>query len=362
MTPALSGIFKESTCGAGWCGISEAKRSASGALRKGLVEIGQDVVDVLDADGEADEFWFDAAGELLLGGKLGVGRGGWVNGEGFGVSEIGDVGEELESVDELCSGVCSAFDSKDDYAATLAAKVFFVFSELGVVRQAREADPFDVGVVLEVFGDGEGVFAVAIHAKGEGFDSLKELPGVVRGDTGTEVSKGDGAHAEDVGEGGEHVWKVVSPAEAVIGAIRLVEEGVFASGPVEAAGVDDDATEAGSMATEPFGEGVDDDIGAVVEGAGEVRSGAGCVDNERDSVGFGNGSDGVEVGDFEGGVGDGFAEKGAGFFVDGIGKLLGVLGVDEANFDSEGWKDVVELGVRASVEIAGGDDVVPRFG
>ena len=300
---------------------------------------------MLDADGEADKFRLDAAGDLLLGGELGMGGGGMVDGEGFGVTEVGNVGEELEGVDEFGAGFCATFDAEDDDAAAFAAEVFFVFGEFGIVGETGEADPFDRRVVFEMLCDGEGVFAVAVHTEGEGFDALEELPGVVRGDAGAEVAKRDGAHAEDVGERGEHLGEVVSPAEAVVGAIGLVEEGVLAASPVEATGVDDDATQAGSMATEPFGEGVDDDIGAVVEGAGEVRSGAGCVDNERDSVGFGNGSDGVEVGDFEGGVGDGFAEKGAGFFVDGIGKLLGILGVDEANFDSEGWKDVVELGV-----------------
>ena len=154
----------------------------------------------------------------------------------------------------------------------------------------------------------------------------------------------------------------MSPAEAVVGAIGLVEERMFSASPVEAAGVDDDAAEAGAVSAEPFCEGVDDDVRAMVEGAGKVRSGASGVDDERDPVGLGDGSDGVEVGDFEGGVGDGFAEQGACFVVDGVGELLGILGIDEADFDSEGGKKVVKLGVGAAVEIAGRDDVITRFG
>jgi len=329
---------------------------------EGLIEVGEEVVEVFDTDGKADEFGFDAAGELLLGGELGVCRGGGVNGERFGVAEVGDVGEKLKGVDELGSGFCSSFDAEDDDAAAFAAKVFFVLGELGVIGEAGEADPIDGRVVLEMLGDGEGVVAVAFHAEGKGFDSLQELPGVVRRDAGTEIAKRDGAHAEDVGEGGEHVGEVVAPAETVVGAIGLVKEGVFAAGPVEAAGVDDDAAEAGSVTAEPFGEGVDDDIRAMIERPGEVRGGAGGVHDKGDAVGFGNGSDAVEVGDFEGGVGDGFAKEGAGFVVDGIGKLLGILGVDKTDFDAKGWKEVVELGVGAAVKVTGGDDVVTGLG
>lgn len=56
---------------------------------------------MFNADGEADEFGADAAGELLVGGELGVGGGGGVNGERFGVAEVGDVGKHLEVVDEF---------------------------------------------------------------------------------------------------------------------------------------------------------------------------------------------------------------------------------------------------------------------
>ncbi len=49
-------------------------RSASGSLEADG-DIGEDVVDVLDTDGEADESGSDAGRELFLGGELGV-RGG----------------------------------------------------------------------------------------------------------------------------------------------------------------------------------------------------------------------------------------------------------------------------------------------
>ena len=157
-------------------------------LCEGLVEVDEDVVDVLDADGEADEFGADAACDLLFGSELGVSGGGGMDGEGFGVAEVGDVGKKLKGVDEFGAGFGSAFDSEDDDAAAFTTEVFLVLGELGVVGEAGEADPFDRGVVFEVFGDGEGVFAVAVHAEREGFDSLEELPGIVGGYAGTEIT------------------------------------------------------------------------------------------------------------------------------------------------------------------------------
>ena len=142
----------------------------------------------------------------------------------------------------------------------------------------------------------------------------------------------------------------------------MVEERVFAGGPVEFAGVDDDAADAGAVAAEPFGERVDDDVRAEVDGSGEIGRGEGGIDDQRQAVGVGDVGDGLEVGDFQRGIGDGLAEQGAGLGVDGGGEVFRVVGIDEAHLDAERGQDVVELGVGAAVEVAGGDDVVAGLG
>ncbi len=54
--------------------------------------------------------------------------------------------------------------------------------------------------------------------------------------------------------------------------------------PVEVAAVDDDAADGGAVAADPFGGGVHDDVGAVVEGAAEVAACAeGVVDHDGDA-------------------------------------------------------------------------------
>ncbi len=148
----------------------------------------------------------------------------------------------------------------------------------------------------------------------------------------------------------------------MVGGVGGVEQRVAAGVPREAGAVDDDPAEAGAVAAEPLGERVDDDVGAVGERAGEGGGGEGGVDDQRQAVGAGDVGDGLEVGDLERGVGHRLAEQGAGVGVDRGGEAGWVGGVDEADADAERGQDVVELGVGAAVEVAGGDDVVAGAG
>lgn len=50
-------------------------------LRESLIEVGDDVIDVLDTDGETDEVLGEVSGLELLLGELGVGGGGGVDDE-----------------------------------------------------------------------------------------------------------------------------------------------------------------------------------------------------------------------------------------------------------------------------------------
>ena len=327
-----------------------------------MVNVGEDVVDVLDADAESNQSRGDARSGLLLIAELGVGRGGGMNGEGTGVADVGEVGEEFEALDKLLTGFLAACDLEDDHGAAFAFEVFEVLVVFGVGFEAGKTNRSDAGLVLEVAGDSVGVFAVAFHAQRQGFDALQGDPGVVRRKGGAEVAKRDGAHAQDVGKRGERLGQVVPPTQAVVGGVGIIEKRMFASGPVEGAGVDDDPADAGAVSAEPFGEGVNDDVRPVLDGLAEVGRGEGGVDDEGQAMGVGDAGDRFQVGNLAGGVGDGLAEDGAGFVVNRIGKSLRILGIDKFDGDPEGREDVVELGVAAAVKVAGGDDVVASLG
>src|SRR5271165_7667263 len=90
-----------------------------------LIEIGQDVVDMLDADRQAHVALGHAGRELFCGRELRVGRRRRVDDERASVADVGDVIEEFQRVDELWSRFAPAPELEADEAALPAAQVFF---------------------------------------------------------------------------------------------------------------------------------------------------------------------------------------------------------------------------------------------
>jgi acyl-CoA synthetase (AMP-forming)/AMP-acid ligase II len=80
--------------------------------RQRLVEIGDDVVDVLDADRQAHIARRHAGLQLLLGRQLRMRRAGRMDGEAARVADVGDVIEHLERVDEARPASMPPFSSK----------------------------------------------------------------------------------------------------------------------------------------------------------------------------------------------------------------------------------------------------------
>ena len=71
------------------------------AVGDGLIEIGEDVADILDADGESDQLGGHAGAGLLLDGKLLVRGGRGMDDQRLGIADIGQQRKQLERVDEL---------------------------------------------------------------------------------------------------------------------------------------------------------------------------------------------------------------------------------------------------------------------
>ena len=153
-------------------------REASDEL-EGVVKGADDVIDVLESDGEADEFGLESGLALILVGELGVGGGGGVDDEALGVADVGEEAEELDVVDESDTLGAAALDAEDDHAAGAVGEVLLGEGVGGVGGESGIADPGDLRMVAEILGDLEGVGAVALHAEGKGLDALEEDPGGV---------------------------------------------------------------------------------------------------------------------------------------------------------------------------------------
>src|SRR5437762_14225670 len=76
--------------------------------RKRLPKVGDEVIDVLETNREADEVRGGARGNLLLRLQLRVGRGGRVDDQRLRVADVGEETEDLHVVDQLAAGIHAA--------------------------------------------------------------------------------------------------------------------------------------------------------------------------------------------------------------------------------------------------------------
>lgn len=153
------------------------------------LQIGLDVVDVLETNRQAHQAGRDTGCELLLGSELRVRGGGRVDDEGLCVAHVGEVREELHVVHHVEAGLTTALDAKDHYAAKAVLEETGSNLVRGVILESRVADPRDLGVVLQPLGDGECVVGMALDAQGQGLEAdADELRGVRR-ERGTKVAQ-----------------------------------------------------------------------------------------------------------------------------------------------------------------------------
>jgi hypothetical protein len=86
-------------------------------LLQGLIDVGQDVVDVLEAYRQPDEVGRYASGELLLCRELLVRGGGRVDGQAARVAHVRDVRDQLQCIDELAALFGAALDAEAENGA-----------------------------------------------------------------------------------------------------------------------------------------------------------------------------------------------------------------------------------------------------
>ncbi len=144
------------------------------------LEIGDDVVDVLEADRKAHIAIGHAGCDLIAGAELGMRRGRGVDGEASRIADIGDVVEQLKRVDEAPSGFLACRQLEADKAAIAALQVF--------VRPLAEHASLERWVdhlrhfrpLGEVIGDRQRVGGMALDAQRQRLDALQDQEGVER--------------------------------------------------------------------------------------------------------------------------------------------------------------------------------------
>src|SRR5690606_31275661 len=129
-------------------------RGGVGPCGEARFEVGEDVVEVLEADGETHEPGGDARGELLLGGQLRVRGRCRVDDEAAHVTDVGDVAVEGEGVDEGATRIHSAFELEGEHGAGALGGVLLAGFVPRARGQARVVHGGDFGLLGEPFGDG----------------------------------------------------------------------------------------------------------------------------------------------------------------------------------------------------------------
>ena len=338
----------------GSCQISMFSMSANS--RESLFEVPEEVLRVLEANGEADGARADASGDQFVVRELAMGGAGGVDDEALGVADVGEVGEQAHAADEVLAGLAAAIEVEAEHGAGAAGEVLRHEPVVFRASEARVAYLGHVAAPGQPLGDGAGVADVAVHAQPQRLDPLQEQEGVERAHGAAQVPQRFGAQLHQVAIGAEGLVE----GEAVIGRRRLGDDGEAAVGPVEFAGIHHRAADAGAVAAEELGGGMHDDVRAPVEWAAEPRRGEGVVHEERGAGVVGDAGDRLDVEHVAAGIADGLAEQELGLVARRVGPVARPVRVHEGDFQRELAFEVLELGHRAAVEGGAGDHMVAR--
>ena len=208
------------------------------------------------------------AASQRLGAELAVRRRAGVDDERARVADVGQVRAQLDAADERLARLAPALAAEGEHRARALGQVLLRERVVRVVRQAGVAHPAHARVGVEPLGDRLRVGDVRLHPQRQRLHALQDQERVERRQHAAEV-----AQALDAQLGGEAVLaEVVPEAQVAVGRDRLGHHREVAVVPGEAARVDDRAADRRAVAAEVLGRGVQDDVGAEVQRAAEVRA------------------------------------------------------------------------------------------
>lgn len=289
---------------------------------KSLENIGLQVLSILNTAGETDEIGVDTDGLASRLWDTGVGHGGWDLAEGLNASKGLSENEEVGGLAEALGSLGSALDAEREHATAHAVAVLLERNVAVWVRlEAWVVDRDDVWRGLEGGGNGGGVGGCLSRAEVEGLETAVGEPAV--------EGRWDSTNG------------VLEEREAGLHGVR-----------VEGGNTHDDV----GVAVDVLGDGVDDNVGTVVEWVLDVWGEEGVVDNDHDAVLvclLGNGTD---VDETESWVGWSLDPDKLGV----LGDVLRDINLDlwgEGDVDTVGLGDLGEVSVGSAVDIGDGDDV-----
>ena len=214
-------------------------------LRQGLLQVVEQVVDIFDADREAQESVGESARFANVFGDGAMRHGGGVADQRLNTAEAFGQGKDFEASHHGIDIGIGTFELEGDHAAEAAHLPFRQFM-IGMVEKTGIVDLFNARMLGQEGGNGSCVFFVLAHTYGEGFDAAQSEPCIERGGDAT-------------------------------GGILIELDGLVDLFVVQHKRTTDDI----AMSINIFGSAVDNDVGTQFEGLLEVGTGEGVVHDEQ---------------------------------------------------------------------------------
>mmetsp|Transcript_373 Transcript_373/g.1076 ORF Transcript_373/g.1076 Transcript_373/m.1076 type:complete len:443 (+) Transcript_373:144-1472(+) len=241
-----------------------------------LSEICADVVDVLDANRDANHVLRDARRGLLFGRELLVRRRRGVNDERLGVTDVSQVRCKLDVVDELHSRIETTLHAKREHGAIHArAEVLARLFVERMRRQTRVRHPADLRMLFQVLRQRHGVLAVAFHAQGKRFQAQDKVERAKRRLAHAEIAQPFDARAHDerrIGAQNTIRTERIPKFQSVVARRRLSHHRVLTVVPVHRTAVNDDAADRRTVAANPLGRGLNNDICTMLQRLAHVST------------------------------------------------------------------------------------------
>lgn len=130
-------------------------------------------------------------GLLLFRRQLRMGGGGRVDDQRARVADIGEMREELQSLDQLLSGFISTLDAEGEDRTCALRRIVLLDRVIVAVLQPGIVHPADLGMRLQPLGYGKRVVGMALDAQRQSFDAGQNKKRVERRNRWAEIAKAE---------------------------------------------------------------------------------------------------------------------------------------------------------------------------
>ncbi len=175
---------------------------------------------------------------------------------------------QLAGVDKRLTGRFATLDPKSQHGPVAAREVAFGLGIVRVLREARVVDPLDRIARLQPLRQFQCVGALLTDSQRERLEPLQEQKGVEGTRAHPEVAHALNAGLNDKGHVAHtrHVAQRVPVDQAAVTGVGFGEARVSALRPVKPTTIDDNTADRSAVAADPFGAGVHDNVGTVLDG------------------------------------------------------------------------------------------------